>query len=181
MTPEEFRKEILPEGRRLYALAYRYLNNREEAEDVVQEVMMKLWSGRNEKSRYASPAAWCTTVTRNCCIDLLRKRKRLRLEPLVEADGWADGQPVHEATGDEREAAGVLTAIVSRMKEPGRSAIILRDMEGYSYEEAAEAMGTNVAALRTMISRGRKHVREEMNRIYNYGTGEDNRTDKQVF
>jgi len=43
MTPEEFRKTILPEGRRLYALAFRYLNSREEAEDAVQEAMMKLW------------------------------------------------------------------------------------------------------------------------------------------
>ena len=130
MTPEEFRKEILPEGRRLYALAYRFLNNRDEAEDAVQEVMMKLWSGRNERSRYASPAAWCTTVTRNCCIDMLRKRKRLRLEPLNEADRWAALQPDNEGIGDGREAAGVVSAIVGSMKEPGRSAIIMRDMEG---------------------------------------------------
>ena len=41
MTPEEFRKIVIPEGRRLYALAFRYLNSREEAEDAVQEVMMK--------------------------------------------------------------------------------------------------------------------------------------------
>ncbi|HNT92757.1 MAG: RNA polymerase sigma factor [Bacteroidales bacterium] len=181
MTPEEFRKEILPEGRRLYAFAYRFLNNREEAEDAVQEVMMKLWSRRNDKSRYASTAAWCTTVTRNYCIDILRRKNRLRLESLSEAAGVSAAQRGDEGTGDEREAAGVVSAIVRRMKEPGRSAIILRDMEGYSYEEAAEAMGTNVAALRTLISRARKQIREEMNRIYNYGTGEDNRTDKQVF
>ena len=58
MTPEEFRKVILPEGRRLYALAFRYLNNREEAEDAVQEVMMKLWEERKKAGRYANPAAW---------------------------------------------------------------------------------------------------------------------------
>jgi len=71
MTPEEFRKIILPEGRRLYALAFRYLNNREEAEDAVQEVIMKLWAERNNKREYANVAAWCTIVTRNCCIDAL--------------------------------------------------------------------------------------------------------------
>ncbi|MCK7529998.1 MAG: hypothetical protein MZV63_02530 [Marinilabiliales bacterium] len=76
MTPEEFRKIILPEGRRLYALAFRYLNNREEAEDMVQEVMMKLWAGRNEQRHYANPAAWCTTVTRNSCIDTAQKKEK---------------------------------------------------------------------------------------------------------
>ena len=61
------------------------------------------------------------------------------------------------------------------MKEPYRSAVILRDIEGYSYEEAAEAMQTSVGTLRTILSRARKSIREEMERIYNYGTGEDKR------
>jgi len=62
------------------------------------------------------------------------------------------------------------------MKEPGRSAVIMRDVEGYSYEETAEAMGMNVTALRTLMSRARKQVRDEMVRIYGYGTGKDQRT-----
>ncbi|MCK7529999.1 MAG: hypothetical protein MZV63_02535 [Marinilabiliales bacterium] len=59
------------------------------------------------------------------------------------------------------------------MKEPYRSAVILRDMEGYSYEETAEIMQTSINALRTVISRARKNIREEMERIYSYGTGEE--------
>jgi RNA polymerase sigma-70 factor (ECF subfamily) len=176
MTPEEFRKTVLQEGRRLYALAYRYLNSREEAEDAVQEVMMKLWAERNGNREYSSPEAWCTTVTRNYCIDALRRRKRIGP---VEFSGAAvtpaagsDTFKVH----DEKEAAGMVSAIISRMKEPGKSAVIMRDLEGYSYEETAEAMGTSVTALRTMISRARKQIREEMERLYNYGTGEDKRT-----
>jgi RNA polymerase sigma-70 factor (ECF subfamily) len=62
------------------------------------------------------------------------------------------------------------------MKEPYRSAVILRDIEGYSYEEAAEVMKTSVGALRTVLSRARKSIREEMERIYNYGTGKDTKT-----
>jgi RNA polymerase sigma factor (sigma-70 family) len=162
MTPEEFRKVFLPEGRRLYALAFRYLNNREEAEDVVQEVMMKLWEERKKAGRYENPAAWCTTVTRNYCIDLLRK------EVMVTGNDMF-------SQSDGSEAAALVTGIVQRMKEPFRSAVILRDIEGYSYEEAAEAMQTSVGALRTTLSRARKSIREEMEKIYNYGTGEDKR------
>lgn len=181
MTPEEFRMKVLPEGRRLYALAYRFLNSREEAEDAVQEVMMKLWAERSEKRNYASLAAWCTTVTRNCCIDMLRRRKRWRLEPLNDT-GRSDGLFSGNAGAEEkREAAGLVAEIVSRMKEPGRSAVIMRDLEGYSYEETAEALKSNVTAIRTVISRARKEIREEMEKIYRYGTGEDKRAARPVL
>jgi len=170
MTPEEFRKIVLPEGRRLYALAFRYLNSREEAEDAVQEVMIKLWSERNEKREYSNVAAWCTRVTRNLCIDILRKRMRLRLGNPEEAESIASGETDIIGDHERRETAGIITLIINRMNEPARSAVIMRDLEGYSYEETAEAMGTNVAALRTMISRARKQIRDEMIRVYGYGT-----------
>ena len=54
--------------------------------------------------------------------------------------------------------------------------VILRDVEGYSYEEAAEVLETNINSLRTTLSRARKYVREELNRIYSYGTGENRGT-----
>ncbi|MCI0522043.1 MAG: RNA polymerase sigma factor [Bacteroidales bacterium] len=176
MTPEEFRRVILPEGRRLYALAFRFLNNREEAEDAVQEVMMKLWEDRKRLRDYANPAAWATTVTRNMCIDLLRRRRKMSHE---EIDSVMMTGRVDEGTGsasDNREAAMLITGIVERMKEPYRSAVILRDMEGYSYEEAAVVLQTSVETLRTTLSRARKSIREELEKIYSYGTGRDKGT-----
>lgn len=173
MTPEEFRKVFLPEGRRLYALAFRYLNNREESEDAVQEVMMKLWEERNKAGSYENPAAWCTTVTRNYCIDLLRRRKMIRQDDISGVKEVMEAGNDMFSSSDGSEAASLINGIVERMKEPYRSAVILRDIEGYSYEEAAEAMQTSVGTLRTILSRARKSIREEMERIYNYGTGED--------
>lgn len=173
MTPEEFRKFILPEGRRLYALAFRYLNSREEAEDVVQEVMMKLWEDRNESRHYENPAAWCTAVTRNSCIDLLRRRRRIWHEEIKSTSVFPDAGTDEPGQSDSREAAELINSIVSRMKEPYRSAVILRDIEGYSYEEAAEVMETNVNALRTVLSRARRSIRDELEKIYSYGTGKD--------
>lgn len=181
MTPEEFRMKVLPEGRRLYALAFRFLNNREEAEDAVQEVMMKLWAERNRERSYESVAAWCTTVTRNCCIDVLRRRKRWQTDSSGTKALSETIQPGSDLAGEKREAAGLITEIVSRMKEPGRSAVIMRDLEGYSYEETAEALGSNVTAVRTVISRARKEIREEMEKIYQYGTGEDKRAARSLL
>ncbi len=175
MTPEKFRKVFLPEGRRLYALAFRYLNNREEAEDAVQEVMMKLWEERKKADNYENPAAWCTTITRNYCIDLLRRRKRIIQDDISEVNEVMEAGNDIFSHSDGSEAASLITGIVECMKEPYRSAVILRDIEGYSYEEAAEAMQTSVGSLRTILSRARKSIREEMERIYNYGTREDKR------
>lgn len=176
MTQEEFRKTVLPEGRRLYALAYRYLNSREEAQDAVQEVMMKLWAERNARSNLSSVAAWCTTVTRNCCIDILRKKKNFRIgdHDGAEAMPAADSDTVR--THDADEAARLIRLIVSRMNEPGKSAVIMKDVEGYTYEETADALGMNVGALRTLMSRSRKIIKEELERIYSYGTGKDKGT-----
>lgn len=176
MTPEEFRKLILPEGRRLYALAFRYLNSREEAEDVVQEVMMKLWEDRNESRRYENSAAWCTAVTRNSCIDLLRRRRRVWHEEINSTTVFFEPGTDEPGMSDSREAAELINGIVSRMKEPYRSAVIMKDIEGYSYEEAAEALQTNVNALRTILSRARRSVRDELKKIYSYGTGKDKDT-----
>ena len=168
MTPEEFRLTILPEGRRLYALAFRFLNSREEAEDAVQEAMMKLWEGRDRLDDHANHAAWCMTVTRNCCIDILRKRKKIMFEGIEQAEATVKIES--DGNSDDREAAQLINRIVSRMKEPYRSAVILRDIEGYSYEEAAESLQTSVNTMRTVLSRARKIVREEMKRIYSHGT-----------
>jgi RNA polymerase sigma-70 factor (ECF subfamily) len=169
MTPGEFREKILPQGRRLYALAWRFLNSREEAEDAVQEVMMKLWEERAALERRENLAAWCTTVTRNCCIDILRRKKRVMFGETDTLNGAPESVTDPAAASDNTEAAEMISVIVARMKEPYRSALILRDMEGYSYEEAAEAMNTSVNALRTALSRARKAVREEMKKIYDHG------------
>ena len=169
MTPGEFREKILPQGRRLYALAWRFLNSRDEAEDAVQEVMMKLWQERDGLERRGNIEAWCTTVTRNCCIDILRRKRRVMFGKMDTITNEPESVTDPVTASDNTEAAKMISMIVGRMKEPYRSALILRDMEGYSYEEAAEAMNTSVNTLRTTLSRARKKVREEMRKIYDHG------------
>lgn len=172
MTPEEFRKEIIPEGRRLYSFAFRFLNIREEAEDLVQDVMTKLWEERGTLGNYRNIKALATTMTRNMCIDRLRKKKTLGIDDneihSIAGETESTGQVI-----EREEAASLVNTIIGRMKEPGKSALIMRDIEGYSYEETAEVLEMNVIALRTLISRARKSVREEMINIYSYGTGKD--------
>ena len=181
MRSEEFRKIILPEGRRLYVFAFRYLNNREDAEDIVQDVMTKLWENRDTLDRYQNIPAWATTMTRNLCIDRLRKMKNIHFDE-YEGAGFSEvsGQE-HGEMSDSGEASALALKIIQRLGEPYKSAVILRDVEGYSYEEAAKVLDTNVNALRATLSRARKHVREELEKIYRYGTGENKGTAQKIL
>ena len=106
-------------------------------------------------------------MVRNLCIDRLRVRGRSADDEKALENKYEE--PDHEA--DHREGAGLAMKIIDMMKEPYKSAIILRDIEGYSYEEAAGILEMNIVALRTVISRARRMVREEMEKIYSYGTG----------
>jgi RNA polymerase sigma factor (sigma-70 family) len=169
MSPDEFRNRVIPMGPKLYTFAFRFLNNREESEDVAQEIMIKLWEKRDELVRYNSTEALAMTMTRNLCLDRLRHRKY---------EVTDDGQDsVLRLTGDEpsedlenTEASEMIKAIINRINEPYKSAIILRDIEGLTYEESSEITGLTINALRVNLSRARKMVREEMIKIYSYGS-----------
>jgi RNA polymerase sigma factor (sigma-70 family) len=169
MSPDEFRNRVIPMGRKLYTFAFRFLNNREESEDVAQEIMIKLWEKRDELVRYNSAEALAMTMTRNLCLDRLRHRK---YEVTDDAQ-----DPALRLTGNEpseelenTEASEMIKAIIAGLNEPYKSAIILRDIEGLTYEESSEITGLTINALRVNLSRARKMVREEMIKIYSYGS-----------
>ena len=75
MKSSEFKLLVMPYSSRLYRMAFRLMNSREEAEDIVQEVYVKLWGMRNELNKYNSIEALCVRITRNLCLDHLRQKK----------------------------------------------------------------------------------------------------------
>ncbi len=167
MSPDEFRNSVIPMGRKLYTFAFRFLNSREESEDVAQEVMTRLWEKRNELARYNSTEALAMTMTRNLCLDRLRRRKYEGQEP-EEVPEMSGNEPLRDL--ENAEASEMIKAIIARLKEPYKSAIILRDVQGMTYEESSEITGLTINALRVHLSRARKMVREEMVKIYSYGS-----------
>jgi RNA polymerase sigma factor (sigma-70 family) len=177
MSPEKFRNEVIPRGRKLYAFAFRFLNSREESEDVAQEVMMRLWEKRDELSHYKSIEALAMTMTRNLCIDRLRHKKN----SLYSEEGAINHELYHDEPVTEMEnmeAATLIKKLISGLDEPYRSAIILRDIEGLSYDETAEMTGSSINNLRVTLSRARKAIREQMTIIYSYGSERDKRTSR---
>jgi RNA polymerase sigma-70 factor (family 1) len=166
MKSSEFKLLVMPYSSRLYRMAYRLMNSREEAEDIVQEVYVKLWGMRNDLEKYDSIEALCVRITRNLCLDQLRRRK-------VNHDAMKAGRLKKEnypetpsESLEKKENADLLHTLIAALPEPQRSLVHLRHLEGKEYEEIAEMVNMNVNAIRVSISRARKQMRALVEKQY---------------
>lgn len=153
MAPEEFQK-LLPRLRpRLLALATRYLGNTDEAEDIVQDAMLKLWLLRQQV--IGNVEAFALVMVRNMSLNRLRQLHRQ--ETLSDFDRLELEST--ETTADTEEEVTRLLRIVETL--PERQKIILRmhDLEGMDYDEMAQLTGLSAASLRQTVSRTRRHLR----------------------
>jgi len=159
MSQERFKAEILPIRERLFHIAQRILVEEQEAEDAVQEVLLKLWHTRDSLGNYDSPAAFATTVTKNLCLDRLKVKNRN--ESLDEAYYERAGNDNPYLQLERKNTTEVLQKIIENLPPLQQAIIRMKDMEEYEVEEIAEITGTNIDAVRVNLSRARKKVREE--------------------
>ena len=152
--------------RRMYAVALRMCGNAEDAQDCLQEAMLRVYRAISGFKGQSSFATWVYRITMNTCLDELRKRKNrpgTSLDNLVDS-GWS---PTDEDDTPERhalrgEVRSSLQAFIRELPEDMRAAIVLRDIEGYAYEEIAQMLDTNVGTIKSRISRGREKLREKI-------------------
>jgi RNA polymerase sigma-70 factor, ECF subfamily len=166
MTRAEFNDLVMQMSRKLYGVAWRILNNREEAEDAVQEVFIRLWKMGDKADSYDSIEALVTTMLKNHCIDLLRSRKRRMTEESGKQVLSIPGDHSPFEILDKKESEEIIARLINRLPDNGRQVVRLREIEGLSYEEIAVITGQNVNALRVTISRSRKWLRDEFNRYH---------------
>jgi RNA polymerase sigma factor (sigma-70 family) len=167
MSRPDFDNLIQQLGRKLYGFAFRILRNQEEAEDVVQEVFIRLWKMGQKLDEYKSVDALATTMTKNYCIDIIRKQKHNYGEDFSISDypGSTSTSP-HDAMVN-RETGEILNRIIGDLPELFRIVVKLRDIDGDSYEEISRKTKQNINTLRVTLSRARKIIRDEYNK-YQY-------------
>jgi RNA polymerase sigma-70 factor (ECF subfamily) len=159
MNPERFKAEILPLRDKLFHIAWNMLEEKQDAEDAVQEVFLKLWHIRESLDRYDSVAAFATTMTKNFCIDRLRNRNReVSLEDEVNYRAGTD-DPYLQL--ERKSTDRILRDIIGKLPPLQQAIIRMKDMEEYEVEEIAGIVGTQPEAVRMNLSRARKKVREE--------------------
>jgi RNA polymerase sigma factor, sigma-70 family len=159
MSQERFKAEILPIRERLFRIAQRILVEEQEAEDAVQEVLLKLWHTRDSLDKYDSPAAFATTVTKNHCLDRLKIKNRQ--DSLDESYYSRAGTDNPYLQLERKNTEEILQKIIENLPALQQAIIKMKDVDEYEVEEIAEITGTKVEAVRVNLSRARKKVREE--------------------
>jgi RNA polymerase sigma factor (sigma-70 family) len=162
MTISEFNDFVRRMSRKLYTVAFRMLGRQEEAEDAVQEVFIKMWNMGWKLDGYDSLEALSAAMTRNFCIDQLRKRKHVSDEQVPDQPSASPAELLERAESNE-----ILMKIIEAMPDSYRKILGMRDIEGFSYDEIAEKTGQNINTIRVTLSRARLMVRTEYKKYFN--------------
>jgi len=157
--------------RQVYGIIYRYIGNTAGAEDCAQEVFLRLYKTRKTYKPTARLSTLIYRITTNLCLNLLRDEKRRRMVSL-DADYGDDTIPLSAFVAAEGEAAdeaavakergAIVRAALAGIPDRQRMALVLHRFEGLSYADIAEAMDTNVDAVKALLSRARRSLAEAL-------------------
>ncbi len=164
MDKEKFIQTIVPLREKLSIYATRYLADREDIEDAVQETFIRLWNVRDKLSFYLSKEALAKTVLKNICLDKLREHKHT-LSPLDTIRELQDNEEDPYQSLETRNKVELVKLIISKLPSLQQMVIRMKDLEGYETDEIAEIMDCKETAVMVTLSRARKRVREEYIRI----------------
>lgn len=158
MEINEFKSLVLPVKEKIYSLAMILLKSKEESNDALQEVFLRLWENRHKLSEVINMEAYAIRITKNLCLDKLKAAKKTR--PIDKHEYYLEYQ---EANPYKRleidDSATQMQNILNKLPEQQRLVIFLRDVKGYSFEEMEEMTGLGLNVLRVTLSRARKSAR----------------------
>jgi RNA polymerase sigma-70 factor (ECF subfamily) len=144
----------------LMAVARRMLGSQHEAEEVVQDVFLRVWTNAAKwQPGQAKFATWMHRVAINLCYDRLRRRREVSVDTLPERPDPAPGAEVGLEEGD---LARLMDAELQELPERQRSALVLCHYQGLSQSEAAEILDISVEALESLLSRARRRLRDRL-------------------
>ncbi len=162
MEAAAFREVVLRHKDRVHAYAVWMLGNAEEARDVAQEVLVRLWQN-TAKVEIDLALPWLLRTTYRLCIDKTRRRK-VRSE--VSGDGVLDPVPAGDPGPDRRavsdEVGRAIAAALDRLHEVDRAVVVMREVQGMSYEEIAGALGLPLGTVKAKLHRARDRMRRDL-------------------
>lgn len=158
MTEKEFNHIVLPLTRPIYSFALNMTGNSADAADITQDVMIKLWDSRRELKEIKSPKAWALAMTRNLCLDWLKKQKPVYDEQeILQYKGQSTDLLYILEMQDTAEA---VRQIILSLPSPQKEVMILRELEELEFDEISRITGLGLNNIRVLLSRGRSKVKE---------------------
>jgi RNA polymerase sigma-70 factor (ECF subfamily) len=161
MQLKEFEKMVLPFKNKMYRLALRIVGSVHEAEDVVQEVLIKVWKKRDQLEAVQNMEAWCMTLTRNEAIDATRSKHRRTVGMETQFDMQDSGASAQKQL-ETNETLNKVKSYINALPENYRTVVHLRDIEEMSYDEISEVSGFTKDQVKVYLHRGRKKLREQI-------------------
>ncbi|MBP3227176.1 MAG: RNA polymerase sigma factor [Bacteroidaceae bacterium] len=170
MTASDFKQTVLPSAQAMHRTAWRLTGGvQQEAEDLVQETFLRLWQKRDALVAVSNVEAYCQAAVRNVYLNSLRHRQPdvadASEEILAAKADTADLQWALE----ERDEAALMHALIARLPQMQRLAVTLRDIEGLEHADIARQLNMAEGAVRVLLSRARKQLREQFTHFSNYG------------
>ena len=170
MKKVSFQTDVLPLKNELFRLALRITLNRAEAEDVVQETMIKVWNRREQWDEIDSIEAFCLTVCRNLSLDKVRRMDNQAQSLDTGADPTDHSYAANpEQQAVQRDRVALVRKLISQLPEKQRTSMQLRDIEGKSYRDIATVMGITEEQVKVNIFRARQTIKKEFKQQEEYG------------
>ncbi|MEM9545295.1 MAG: RNA polymerase sigma factor [Bacteroidota bacterium] len=155
--------EILkPYKNKMFRYAFSIVGNRFEAEDVVQEAMIKIWKRMDKFEEIDNKEAWVITIVRNLAIDKVRAKKKKQTSDINDYFHISDNAPSPDVKLEQKDALLKVSEIMNSLQETQKEIITLRDIEGYTYQEIADIMELKVDQVKVYLFRARKILRERL-------------------
>ncbi len=169
MNKKDFKLKVFSLSERLFPMVARILGSNSNAEDAIQEIMLKLWEKRKHLGKHPNINGFVFLTTRNYCIDILRKK------PFILDDSTA-GFKVLESSNDSteldwKELNIIIKEILIKLPKKQSEVFMMRDIDGYDFTEIAATMQIKIEHVRVLLSRARNKIGIELEKTYSYERG----------
>lgn len=162
MDERAYRRAVLEHKDCVFGYAARLLAHAEDARDVAQEALVRLWVHRAKVEEPAGARAWLLRTAHNLCLDRLRAGQPASGEAL-ELSAIADARTASpEAKASHREMGEALAAALAKLSPRDRAVLLLRDVEGLAYEEIAQILEVPLGTLKAILHRARERARARL-------------------
>ena len=168
MKKISFRDDILPLKDKLYRLALGITFDTAEAEDIVQDTLIKVWGKREEWTGIDSIEAYCTIVCRNLSIDRSKKEETRHVQLDESLHTRPDASTPYEQLA-ARDGLGLLQELLRELPQAQQDIVHLREIEGKSYKEIAETLGLSEEQVKVYLFRARQRIKKRYAEIQGYG------------
>jgi RNA polymerase sigma factor (sigma-70 family) len=168
MSPEQFTGMVNSVKNKLFRFAYTITGEREEAEDVVQDVLLKTWDRRHLLGEIQNFEAWCMRLVKNRSLERIRYNNTRRSSDLSTQLEVMSPLPNPETLSDSASKREILDTLMGKLSDKQRQILHLREVEGYAYQEIADLLGIELSTLKVELHRARKKMQTMILNAFEY-------------